>query len=683
MSVDVEILKKICKEREIKHIAVVDDVFDVPAAEHLDRNRYSNFRQEYNSDQNLREAVASVSDIMPESLPSFDNLDDGDLEPLWEYVYQARIGEIESTTEHLKTLNDLFMKHAHDVLGMLDTVLGLISLFKQDLGMSVTVHGKGFKLDEIIKANIVAVDYFLDYDLTGKEALDTVLGIVVGVVSACREKGVTVPSFLLVSSGAPEDQEVEELRKRANLMQSRFRFFKKTALSAEKCRVEDLMNLHDLIDAFDRTEKIEHLIMDWKKGARNAVTDVVEEMLSLDISDFVYLDCFRLRPEGTSIGDYLRWFLTSSLSARVTGNLTKRTWQDANTIKLFDVTKEDGHIDPETLVKTFDGASDVIAKAYSNILFDKNRGTGDDAFFAPLPRDDLLEGDLFVRPKDSSQNSYDAADVRLVLTPSCDLLRRAPGEPPSADSVLLLPGELKKVRHEDQKNNFSKDYFIPMQEHGKMSLFRIDWRFKNPISVDWRRIRESKLDDTGREFMRLGCVRGLYFHRIRDDFFHYLTRIGTEVAPIFPRPISGHVYIEVKQREWKSVMHFSPEERLVCEIGPVLLKKSTKWKNDYVYLASRQFIQKLYKILRDLQGKEGCNLAESAKQNAEYLNKMQTYIDLLRPMKMGVRGGSKYVHFKKLEVLQCEDSHCKEGNNVCSEKTVHIAIGFSAPHNPD
>ena len=519
MSVDIEILKKICKEKEIKHIAVIDDVFDVPAAEYLDRDRYSKFRKEYNSDQNLREAVASVSDIMPESLPRFDNLDDDDLEPLWEYVCQERLRGIEPTAEHLKTLNDLFMKHAHGVLGVLDTVLGLISLFKQDLGMSVTVHGKGFKPDEIIKANIVAVDYFLDHGLTDEKALDMVSGIVAGVVSACQEKKVAVPSFLLVSDRELTVQEITVLRKRANLMQSRFRFFKKTALSSEKRPVEDLISLHDLIDTSDRTGKIERLIFDWQRGACNAITDVVEEMLNLDISDFVYLDYFRLHPEGSSIGKYLLWFLTSSLGARVTGKLTKNIWRDADSIKLFDVIKEDGKVASETLVKTFNGASDAIARAYSDILFDKNRGTGGDAFFAPVPGGDLLEGDLFVCPqKDLGQNRYEDADVMLVITPSCDLLKRAPEERPSAGTVLLLPGKLKEMEHENPQNNFLKDYFVSLQDEEKIRLFRIEWEFKNPVSTDWQKISENSLDDAGRElddsgrkFFRLGRVRDLYF----------------------------------------------------------------------------------------------------------------------------------------------------------------------------
>ena len=99
---------------------------------------------------------------------------------------------------------------------------------------------------------------------------------------------------------------------------------------------------------------------------------------------------------------------------------------------------------------------------------------------------------------------------------------------------------------------------------------------------------------------------------------------------------------------------------MVWEIGPVLLKERKK-KKVYVHLTSPQFIKELDSILRDLQRKEDLNLAELAKQISEYLSKMQNRIDLLHPMKEGVRGDSRCVNFKRLK-----DSHC-------------IAVEFSAP----
>ena len=68
-----------------------------------------------------------------------------------------------------------------------------------------------------------------------------------------------------------------------------------------------MVNLHDLIDASGRTETIERLIDDWQRGAQTAISAVRKRMLSLDISDFAYLDCYRLKHEDKSVAQYLRW----------------------------------------------------------------------------------------------------------------------------------------------------------------------------------------------------------------------------------------------------------------------------------------------------------------------------------------------------------------------------------------
>lgn len=629
-------LKDICDARSIKRIAIVDDVFDIPQPDHLNRKRYSDFRREYNKDKRLRQSVASVTDTEFQNLPDFDNLDEDDLEPLWNCVCKIRLGESNLKTDYLNILRTLFSGHSDEVLEMLDTVFDLFSLFRGDLGREVTVHGVGFNFDagEIAKADIVVIDYFLEPNVTREEACKKVSQLVIDLVETARKEKHTIPSFLLVSS-YPGKVEVEEFRKRTNLMKSRFRFFSKEALRT-KC-IEDMVNLHDLIDASDRTEKIEQLIKDWRKGATEAVSTIYEQMLELDVSDLVYLDCFRLTHEGTSIANYLRWFLTASLNAKVTGKLTKNLWNEAASLKLFSIVNDHGDVDQNTLAKTFDGPSDAIAQVYGDILFDETRGAGDYAFPTQLSGCDLVEGDLFVSPKNRDGKDYEDAEVRLVLTPSCDLLSRIPDQPPLAKSVLLLPGTLKKVKREDGKNNFAEDFFVRVPEYDEGQFFQVEWDFNNPVSVDWTKMCKK---GPGEKFKRLGCVRNLYFHRVRDEFANHFTRIGTEVGPLLPHPRGGEVFIKVG-KEFKPVMKFSFQDQFVWEIGPVRPNKK------YFYQVSREFIGKLSEVLDSLPSKD-TNLANSAKCSLKCLKNMRTYMDLLKPMMSDVRGQGGVVQIKKI-----------------------------------
>ena len=630
----VAVLKEICNERKIKSIALVDDVFDTPAIEYLDRICYSEFRQRYNEDQNLKNAVNWVSGTNIQRLPSFEDLDEEQLSPFWKSTWKPQCGGRRLKGEFAKALRDLFQAHAHDVLGMLETVVRLRSLFCDELNISVTVHGTGFDANDVAKADIVVIDYFLEHNLTKDEAREKALIAVNEVVNAARESR-RMPSFLLVSS-RPQEIEIDAFRKSAKLMKSRFRFFAKDDLHSY-C-VSSMVNLHDLIDASDRTEIVEQLIEDWEIGACSAINSVHELMLGLDISDLVYLDCYRLTHEGTSISNYLRWFLTASLNAGVTDKLTKELWNKTTTLKLFGVVDEGGDLDTKTLAKTFDGPSDAIAHAYGNILFDNTRGTGNCAF--QLPAHDLDEGDLFVSPKGEDRKGYEGAQVRLVITPSCDL-RRAPTCPNEPRSILLLPGTLNSVVRED---NLVEADFVRVQERGEWRLLQIKWEYNRPISKDWT---EMVNNGPGKEFERLGRVRDLYFHKVRDVFANRLTRIGTEVAPLLPHSRSGKVFIKVmkgKSQEFKCVMCFSSTDKFIWEIGPVVVKGSSK--ETYVYQASREFIHRLTDELSDLQNKNSI-LAGCVAKSIDRLQNMQTYMDLVRPMVYGFRGKDKWVEIKK------------------------------------
>ena len=641
---EVSELKNICDERGIKRIAMVDDVFDVPDKDYLDRNEYHKFQERYNSDQKLKRTVTWVSGMNAPELPHFDDLSEEALSPLWRSLWKSRINGRKLNKEHFSALKNLFQNHGHDVLGMLDTVVELLSLFRDHLGKSVTVHGTDFEADEVAKAEIVLVDYFLGQGFDKKEEyLRKSSQVVKDVVAVARSKNRAIPSFLLVSS-RPQEIDIEEFRNCAELMKSRFRFFPKESLNT--FRVEDMISLHDLIDASNHTEKIERLIEDWWKGANESANSVREQMLRLDVSDFVYLDCFRLMPEGTSIANYLRWFLTALLNAEITSKLRKSLWQDADTLKLFSLVDESGYLDQTTLVKTFDGPSDIIAYSYVNILFDKTRGAGNYAFPKQLPGYDLVEGDLFVCPKSRKKKSYENTEVRLVMTPSCDLIPRVGNKEPSAKSVLLLPGILNKVNHQDKESNFVKDFFVRVPVDDEEQFFRIKWDFNNPISIDWS---EMCKEGPGKNFKRLGRVRDFYFHKIKEKFTNHFTRIGINPAPLLPHPRSGEVFIKNGRKNFKSVMKFSSKDLFVWQIGPVQVVTTPKKKpeNKDLYQASRHFLDRLTNTLKEVAQSEDANLVLSANCSLNHLKNMQTCIDILKPMLPGVRGDGKVIEFKK------------------------------------
>jgi hypothetical protein len=625
---------------------MVDDVFDTPAPDLIDRGSFTTFRAAYNADPDLRRAVARVAGHGPTMLGSFDDLEERDVGPIWTALYRAKTSGRRLNAAHAETVRALFEGHGHNLLAMLDLVAELLQLFKKDLGRLVTVHGSDYDAVEVAKADIVLVDFFLGQDITRERALELSTEAVSQVADAARAAGRAPPSFLLVSSRS-EEIDIEVFRTRAELMKSRFRFFPKQALTPD-C-IDELVSLHDLVDAANRASVVESLLDNWRDGARKAVDTVYKRMLELDVSDLVYLDCFRLTHEGVTVANYLRWFLTASLHARVAGELDKGVWRKAEELRLFEVLNDGGQLDPSTLVKTFDGPSDAIAHAYGDILFDETRATGEDAFPSPISAADLVEGDLFVKPKGRDRKGYDGAEVRLVMTPSCDLLPRAKGLPPAAKTVLLVPGTMHVMGDQNMDADVTKSDldFVRVRERGEWRTFHLVWKHKSPAAIEWETISTTGV---GPGFKRLGRLRELYFHKIRELFANQFTRIGTEVPPLFPRSRGGRVLIAATaggKTAFEEVMEFSASDGLVWEIGPVELRKADgRSEKAHLYQGSRKLAKRMTAAL-DAVPAEQVALRTAADDCRALLKDMSTYMDLMRPMKSGNRGAGGCVDFKK------------------------------------
>ena len=638
-------LRKICEERGIKRVAMIDDVFGVPAAEGVDREQYAEFFGRFQSDDRLRQAVKRVAGDVRD-LPDFEALDDDDLRPLWRCVYGAYVPGRKLGTRQLETVRALFGGHDDSVLDMLDDVQGLLELFWKGLGRRVAVYGARPEAGDVANADIVVIDYYLELRCTAEQAARQTSGIVRDIADAAREVKGRVPQFLLVSS-RPQAIDAGAFREHAGLMSSRFRFFTKRALGDPG--VEDLVSLHDLVDASDRTEKIERLVRDWAVGGRKAIESVEQHMLRLDVSDLVYLDYFRLVNEGTNIGEYLLWFLATLAGSRMTTSLDRRLWNEARDMRLIEAVDEDGSVDQHTLIKTFDGPSRAIAEAHGEILLDRSRASGERGFPGPLAADDLSEGDLFVRHSEAGASSYVGAEVRLVMTPSCDLVRRRPGVDPAAKNVLLLPGTLIPV-DEVKPPDPAEVYFVDAQGEGKRAALGVRWDFHRPLTVEWGAMSG---DGPGEGFERLGRVRELYFHRIRDHFSRRLTRVGTRVAPPLPEPRDGEVLVAVDgdgRKQFMRVMEFSAKQRYIWEIGSV----DKDGKSQYAYVTSRRFVKALWERLEDVEAEHAEKEPRAGGVVCALVGSLKTHMDLARPMRAGRRGKEGVIEIRK--AIRREDS---------------------------
>ena len=629
---------------------MIDDVFDVPEVRRLNPRRYREFREAYNSDGQLRRSIAHVAGREAPRLPAFGELDEEDIGVVWRATWKPRFGGRRLRKEYRLLTENLFGEHGDDVLSMLQDVEQLWELFATMTTGNVSVYGTDFDPGEAAKADIVVVDYFLGHRLEAEEAFAKVLDAINLVRRHAHERrhnsGRRLPSFLLVSSRM-EEVDIPRFRQQAKLMNSRFRAFSKEMLNVAD--LDNMLSLHDLIDSSDRIEVVERLIEDWHRGASEAKDLVRDRMLELDVSDLVYLDWFRLAPEGTSVGSYLRWFMNAYFGAQITRALKREVWSDAEGVQLFSVVKETGEIDENTLAKSFEGPSTVIARAYGDILFDESRGLDERAFPSALKATDLLEGDLFVkRGRGRRGDGLEGAEVRMVVTPSCDLIVR-PGElAPDAKCVVLLSGELKEVRTENRRTKDIRMDLVRLEDEGEERLYEVRWNFDHTVSVGWGELNDSGV---GEGFDRLGRVRDLYFHRVRDEWVRHLSRIGTEVMPLFPTAVAGEVWIAVQRggkKNHERMINFSVDACFLWEMGPVRLTKADgKKEMVHVYQGTRKLVKKMMSALEKF-AVEDEGRRTSANAAREHLRNMGTCNAILKPRRLGIRGLNGAIEFRKM-----------------------------------
>jgi len=628
-------LSDLCEARRVKSVAIIDDVFDVPDSRLLDANNYSEFKHRFDTDEALRKSVAWVSGTDLSELPVFEDITDDKVEPLWQSFWKPKFGGRKPQQIFRNALSQLFDGHTHDVLSALTEVEDLYKFLCDELKVEVDVYGRYFDPIQVSRRQIVAIDFFLEHNLTAEEAYQQTTEKVQAIVSAAISAQQSVPSFLLISS-RPEKVLLQDFPKQSNVMASRFGFFPKKSLKLED--IPEVARLYDLIETSNITDWLEQLLRDWKKKAKITIKEILSDMFSLDVTDFVYLDYFRLNHEGTTVSEYLRWFLTSYCTAKIPHYLEKETWR-SNKSRLFEESSDSDGLNSVSsmLIKTFAGPSDTLALAYSEIVFDQTRSNDTPGLSDSNKCDDVLEGDLFINLIDGVQDS----EVRLVLTPGCDLRVRPEASKPKVVHVLFLVGIVKHV--DSLKHELDKGTVIPIKHGEKVHFWGIEWKFEKPLSITYKKVIESNTEDG---FFRLGRFRELYFHRIRDKFVQNLSRIGTEVAPLLPKAQSGKVSVLPEKRDPLCVLHFDESEKLVWVIENARIPGTKRKKT--VYLATPEFWNKLNSYLEVLINNDNNDepLERSLVKARQVLNDFESYEDLLSPMADELRGAQKSICFK-------------------------------------
>lgn len=391
------------------------------------------------------------------------------------------------------------------------------------------------------RSNVVPDDsnvIFLDYELeAGKGGGDLSSSIVEKIYAQFKGKP-SAPLLILMSSLELTEADIAKFQKRSDFLSGMFYFVPKNDLY-------EVEKLHYRLAAFAKAlptgQVLQKFIEHLDTSLHAAKTTVFNDLRSLNIADYAFLQTLRLHEDGQPMGDYLMWLISAHLVKELGGIKAMKAVERAVSDLSFDDL-------PPTSAKP----SPSLGALYSSAVMRPMDPLPDPK---TDPMDYLQFGDLF--RKGTSKN------VLACITPPCDLAF-GPTRPIASDrSILFLTGKLfpieKPLKPFEQRQ--------PRTELVKLdtTMYRIVWDTKGLIQLTWGGLRE-KLDEL--KFKRVARLNTPFALEVQRSFATDLTRIGMPVSPPLYNPIRVELICtdtagndHVLTSEKTSMAHLSGSER--------------------------------------------------------------------------------------------------------------------------
>jgi hypothetical protein len=402
-------------------------------------------------------------------------------------------------------------------------------------------------LDEAAKtAQLIFVDYYLNANLSpdgdpsaqqeakARESSIARLTELLGDVAPADG-----PSIVLMSSHKVADR-LEAFRQllsaeRGEAFASRFAFIEKRHLQVQAGVIDVEAEAFDALlevvrsHAFGRA--LHTALSQWKAGAEAAVDAVWKDINALTLKDFSYLVRFRLAQEGMRLSEYVEWFFNECLADSVGQTVD---WEAA-AFKLID--QPDGPV--ADIRGAYDGPTKAVANMFDKVRIEKPR---------PTPRRNHRMGDLYlVSRRDGGR------EVRALLTPDCDLIRRKSGAC-KARALLFVVGTLKAIDAPDA----SLSDFVMLDG----VAYNVMWHPKDIHTVPISHFPSPAKPPS--RFKAIGTLKPLYAYELRARVLDDLSRFGLNVPPAMGSNARVTAIVEGETEDF--TFELAPEGKAACSL---------------------------------------------------------------------------------------------------------------------
>ena len=489
------------KASVLKRVLVVDDAYDVPDLAEDSAGVLIDLLEGPALRDQLSEELLSEEDRIAaiESLTE-SNLDDAAVTKAMSSLYAAYV---ETRSPNVDPGGE-FAALKGGALEALDPLTELLTRCTDAVDLRCVGRDDAVGAYRAMKPDLILMDFYLSPPeratraaTRGESDGDRERSIRV-LMSMLRTAEEAIPSVVLMSS-ADAGGLARGYRQRleGRVTSLRFGFLSKKWINGSGVGLRASGDAADVLietsSSFEFGQALESALREWRTGATAGLEKLYKELSEFDTKDFAYLLRFRLYDARENFADYLEWFLGESLRAVVDDEVE---WSARDFTRL----------NQPSLTSAIEGAhplpSDRTAQFFHRMRFNSRQSR---------KRNRYGLGDVFV----ASNNR----DVRMVITPECDLIPRENG--PSASRLLTIGGVIRGL---DWDHSNAGELIF------RNSPKSIRWKYKDLATHKFDSLGILHVGETQYDYF--GTLRPMPAQTIQKNALADLSRVGSAVTPL-------------------------------------------------------------------------------------------------------------------------------------------------------
>jgi len=580
------------EEKGIQNAVIIDDAFDeIPHPNELDPADWSKFVDDLTEDDH-----ALLSKLYPE----FEKTDTDALQKsqpfidvLWENRKKLSTKPLDILFRSYELNNQLERKSLNNIVGKLE-----------DIGLTCTTVGREF-IKEAVNAQLIIIDLFLGpkrsdsadngawAGISPKYNLDSDIERVRNFILSWPHDN--PPLIILISSNEELYQKKNDFRDKSGLLSSTFRVARKSEL-AEDRKLEAILSR--LVDAYEDSKKLTKFFKALDERLEQSRQSFLQLLRRLDVSDLAQIRTLLLNSEGERLGDYLLDVADRVLHHEIEGGTD-----------VISATQTLNEIDLNTYpAPHLTGTPDFQSLVYRIMFVHPDRLTSaEDGGSTQIQFGDIL---LWK----SNDQDFFKDDIRLVVTPACDLVRNG------TDHIMLLSGKMQEFKPENwsYRSNLIRTPIIILPDGNRKW---IKWNLKEVVTRHRDDLSNLQCTDQEERYTRIARLREVYAMAIQQKLLTRLGRIGLPADLPASFPVEVSIYYIDTQCTLRS-LNIENSELAACYVGRDKDSKSihhlvlTEHSCDQIRRALRQLTDE--DVLPQVQ-----NNLRIAKKDLELIRKLE------------------------------------------------------------